>query len=130
MDSYLELRRLLTRQLGTLQRVLLDQNSEFNDWPLLLESRDALHRLEDTCEDQRSAIQEWIDALDEWPVHSDPQLARERELKSGALSRIRCFSEGHFSSLRGHISQLMSRRDSAPSQRWRKSSCADHLSNP
>ncbi len=80
VDSYLELRRLLTRQLGTLQRVLLDQNSEFNDWPLLLESRDALHRLEDTCEDQRSAIQEWIDALDEWPTHSDPQVAREREL--------------------------------------------------
>lgn len=80
VDSYLELRRLLTRQLGTLQRVLLDQNSEFDDWPLLLESRDALHRLEDTCEDQRSAIQEWIDALDEWPSDGDPQVTREREL--------------------------------------------------
>lgn len=80
VDSYLELRRLLTRQLGTLQRVLLDQSSEFDDWPLLLESRDALHRLEDTCEDQRSAIQEWIDALDEWPADGDPQATREREL--------------------------------------------------
>jgi magnesium transporter len=80
VDSYLELRRLLTRQLGTLQRVLLDQSSEFDDWPLLLESRDALHRLEDTCEDQRAAIQEWIDALDEWPVDGDPQVTREREL--------------------------------------------------
>ncbi|MFG6442913.1 magnesium transporter CorA family protein [Roseateles sp. LKC17W] len=80
VDSYLELRRLLTRQLGTLQRVLLDQSSEFDDWPLLLESRDALHRLEDTCEDQRSAIQEWIDALDEWPADGDPHVTREREL--------------------------------------------------
>lgn len=80
VDSYLELRRLLTRQLATLQRVLLDQNSEFNDWPLLLESRDALHRLEDTCEDQRAAIQEWIDALDEWPADGDPTVTREREL--------------------------------------------------
>jgi magnesium transporter len=80
VDSYLELRRLLTRQLATLQRVLLDQNSEFNDWPLLLESRDALHRLEDTCEDQRAAIQEWIDALDEWPTEGDPHVTREREL--------------------------------------------------
>ncbi|MGQ3054063.1 MAG: magnesium transporter CorA family protein [Roseateles sp.] len=80
VDSYLELRRLLTRQLATLQRVLLDQNSEFNDWPLLLESRDALHRLEDTCEDQRAALQEWIDALEEWPAEGDPQVAREREL--------------------------------------------------
>jgi len=80
VDSYLELRRLLTRQLATLQRVLLDQNSEFNDWPLLLESRDALHRLEDTCEDQRAAIQEWIDALDEWPPDGDAQVTRDREL--------------------------------------------------
>ncbi len=80
VDSYLELRRLLTRQLGTLQRVLLDQNSEFDDWPLLLESRDALHRLEDTCEDQRAAIQEWIDALDEWPTDGDAHVTREREL--------------------------------------------------
>jgi magnesium transporter len=80
VDSYLELRRLLTRQLATLQRVLLDQNSEFNDWPLLLESRDALHRLEDTCEDQRAALQEWIDALDEWPTDGDPLVTREREL--------------------------------------------------
>ncbi|MGM9485214.1 magnesium transporter CorA family protein [Roseateles sp. NT4] len=80
VDSYLELRRLLTRQLGTLQRVLLDQSSEFDDWPLLLESRDALHRLEDTCEDQRAAIQEWIDALDEWPADGDPHATREREL--------------------------------------------------
>lgn len=80
VDSYLELRRLLTRQLGTLQRVLLDQSSEFDDWPLLLESRDALHRLEDTCEDQRAAIQEWIDALDEWPADGDPHVTREREL--------------------------------------------------
>jgi len=80
VDSYLELRRLLTRQLGTLQRVLLDQSSEFDDWSLLLESRDVLHRLEDTCEDQRAALQEWIDALDEWPSDGDPQVTREREL--------------------------------------------------
>ena len=80
VDSYLELRRLLTRQLATLQRVLLDQNSDFEDWPLVLESRDALHRLEDTCEDQRAAIQEWIDALDEWPSDGDPAVTREREL--------------------------------------------------
>ena len=31
-------------------------------------------------EDQRAAIQEWIDALDEWPADGDPQVTREREL--------------------------------------------------
>ena len=45
VDSYLELRRLLTRQLTTLQRALLDPHNQFDDWPLLLESRDLLHRL-------------------------------------------------------------------------------------
>ncbi len=47
---------------------------------MFLDSRNALHLLEDTCEDQRSAIVEWIDALDEWPGDADPQATREREL--------------------------------------------------
>ena len=80
VDSYLALRRLLTRQLGTLQSELLDPKSRFGDWKLLLDARNTLHLLEDTCEDQRSAMQEWIDALDEWPVESDPAAQREREL--------------------------------------------------
>ncbi len=80
VDSYLDLRRLLTRHLGTLQKELLDPKSQFADWPVLLESRNALHLLEDTCEDQRSAVQEWIDALDEWPPEADPAAQREREL--------------------------------------------------
>ena len=80
VDSYLDLRRLLTRQLGTLQAELLDPRSRFADWPVLLESRNALHMLEDTCEDQRSAVQEWIDALDEWPQEAEPAAQRDREL--------------------------------------------------
>jgi Mg2+ and Co2+ transporter CorA len=80
VDSYLELRRLLTRQLGYVQQQLFDPRSSFNNWRMLLESRDALHLLEDTCEDQRSAIIEWIDALDEWPEEPEPAQRREREL--------------------------------------------------
>jgi magnesium transporter len=80
VDSYLELRRLLTRQLATLQSALLNPKNRFDDWQVLLASRDALHLLEDTCEDQRSAVQEWIDALDEWPPEPDPSASREREL--------------------------------------------------
>jgi magnesium transporter len=80
VDSYLDLRRLLTRQLGTVQRELLNPHSRFHDWPLLLEARNALHQLEDTCEDQRAAIQEWLDALDEWPEAADATARREREL--------------------------------------------------
>lgn len=80
VDSYLDLRRLMTRQLGSLQRELLDPRGRFHDWPLLLDARNALHLLEDTCEDQRSAIQEWIDALDEWPDPGNDAARREREL--------------------------------------------------
>jgi magnesium transporter len=79
VDSYLELRRLLTRELGLLQTELLNTRSRFDDWAVLLESRNALHLLEDTCEDQRSAVQEWLDTLEEWPMTSD-ELRREREL--------------------------------------------------
>jgi magnesium transporter len=80
VDSYLDLRRLLTRQLGFLQRELLDPKSRFQDWSLLLDARNALHMLEDTCEDQRSAIQEWIDALHEWPETAGEAPHREREM--------------------------------------------------
>ncbi|WP_416763707.1 magnesium transporter CorA family protein [Roseateles sp. So40a] len=77
VDSYLDLRRLLTRQLTTLQGLLL--RGHFRDWPVVLHARDTLSRLEDLCEDQRSAVQEWIDALGEWPV-GDARAEREREL--------------------------------------------------
>ena len=80
VDSYLELRRLLTRQFADLQKHLLDPRSHFNDWQVLLDSRNSLHVLEDTCEDQRAAVQEWLDALDEWPDAPGPELRREREL--------------------------------------------------
>jgi magnesium transporter len=80
VDSYLELRRLLTRQFAHLQGELFRPRSNFRGWQLLLESRNALHLLEDTCEDQRSAVMEWIDSLDEWPDTPDKAARREREL--------------------------------------------------
>jgi magnesium transporter len=80
VDSYLELRRLLTKQFGYLQHQLLNPRSHFDSWQVLLDSRNSLHLLEDTCEDQRSAVVEWMDALEEWPAEVGPQLHREREL--------------------------------------------------
>ncbi|GAB4555024.1 MAG: magnesium transporter CorA family protein [Rhizobacter sp.] len=80
VDGYLELRRLLTKQLGYLQQELFNPRSHFDSWQVLLDSRNALHLLEDTCEDQRSAIVEWIDALEEWPSTQDTTAMREREL--------------------------------------------------
>ena len=102
VDSYLDLRRLLTKQLGTLQAELLDPRSRFDDWQILLESRNTLHLLEDTCEDQRSAVQEWIDAMDEWPAETDAQAMREREL---LRVRSRDVLE-HIERVLGHVRRL------------------------
>jgi Mg2+ and Co2+ transporter CorA len=102
VDNYLDLRRLLTRQLGTLQAQLLDPKSRFDDWQILLESRNSLHLLEDTCEDQRSAVQEWIDAMDEWPEEADALLRREREL---LRVRSRDVLE-HIERVLGHVRRL------------------------
>jgi magnesium transporter len=102
VDSYLDLRRLLTRQLGYVQQELLDPRSRFDDWQMLLESRNTLNMLEDTCEDQRSAMQEWIDALDEWPDEPDRDKQREREL---LRVRSRDVLE-HVERVLGHVRRL------------------------
>lgn len=80
VDSYLDLRRLLTKQIGQLQQELFGPDLADSSWRQLLESRNDLHLLEDTCEDQRSAITEWIDAYDELPMDVPPAVLREREL--------------------------------------------------
>ena len=61
VDRYLELRQPLTEQLERWQRMLLDPGRPFSDWYALLESRDELRRLEQLCEEQLDAIQEWRD---------------------------------------------------------------------
>jgi magnesium transporter len=117
VDSYLELRRLLTRQLGYLQQELLDPKSRFSDWRLLLDARNALNLLEDTCEDQRSAVQEWIDTLEEWPAETDPERRRERELLrvrsrdvlehvERVLSHVRRLEQSAETSVQMHFSAL------------------------
>ena len=87
VDSYLELRRLLTKQLDELQEQLFGPRGQAGSWRLLLDSRNALHLLEDTCEDQRAAITEWIDALEEWPQESDAVPAARARAVARALAR-------------------------------------------
>lgn len=109
VDSYLELRRLLTKQLGYLQQELFNPRGHFDSWQTLLDSRNALHQLEDTCEDQRSAIVEWIDALDEWPTEKDAASIREREL---LRLRSRDVLE-HIERVLGHVRRLESSAETA-----------------
>ena len=66
VDGYLALRRELTRQLDHWQTELLQPKARFSNWGSLLDARISLHQLDEICEDQRSAIQDWIEALATW----------------------------------------------------------------
>ena len=109
VDGYLDLRRPLTRQLTTLQRDLLNARHRRVDWHALLESRNTLHWLEDVCDDQHSAVQEWMDALDEWPRPEGSVAARERELLRLRSSDVL----EHIERVLGHLRRLESSAESA-----------------
>ncbi|MDP2370446.1 magnesium transporter CorA family protein [Rhodoferax sp.] len=80
VDGFLELRRELTHQLDHWQTELLDPKTRFNNWGSMLQARLALHQLDEICEDQHTAIQDWIEAVKTWPEHSAAASQRERDL--------------------------------------------------
>jgi magnesium transporter len=80
VDGYLDLRRELTRQLDHWQAELLHPKTRFNNWSSLLDARIALHQLDDICEDQRSAVQDWIESLSSWEPDDDTGGQRGLEL--------------------------------------------------
>jgi len=79
VDGYLDLRKELTRQLDHWQSELINPRARFNNWSALLDSRLTLHYLDEICEDQRAAIQDWIEALDAW-LETDSLSAKDLEL--------------------------------------------------
>jgi len=80
VDGFLELRRELTRQLDHWQAELLNPRTRFNNWAALLDARLALHQLDEVCEDQRGAVQDWIEAVKTWPEADSAAGQRERDL--------------------------------------------------
>jgi magnesium transporter len=80
VDGFLELRRELTHQLDHWQSELLSPRTRFNNWNALLDARLSLHTLDEICEDQRAAVQDWIEAVKTWPEASTPAEHRERDL--------------------------------------------------
>ncbi|WGT61656.1 magnesium transporter CorA family protein [Variovorax paradoxus] len=80
VDGYLDMRRELTRQLDHWQTELIDPRSRFTNWGALMEARQSLHHLDEICEDQRAAIQDWIDSLETLPTPKNETEQREREL--------------------------------------------------
>ena len=80
VDSYLDLRRELSRQLDHWQAELLNPRTRFNRWDALLQARLALHQLESLCDDQRTALQGWTESLDTWGLGPGSSAEREHEL--------------------------------------------------
>ena len=80
VDVYLDLRRELTKQLDHWQAELINPETRFNNWSALLEARLSLHHLDEICEDQRSAMQNWLESLNTWTLPSSSTLIKEHEI--------------------------------------------------
>jgi magnesium transporter len=86
VDSYLDLRKDLASELDAWQQQLLGPRSRGADWAALMSARNALHTLEDLCEEQNDAMQEWLDTQREQPApwmtqaERDSLLARARDV--------------------------------------------------
>lgn len=84
VDSYLELRKQLTAELDRWQQELLRPGSDYHDWNALTLARAELHALEDLCEEQNDAMQEWLDTAREQPPPALSQAERD-----GLIARAR-----------------------------------------
>lgn len=80
VDGYLNLRRDMAKQIDSWQMALLNPKSRFNDWGQVLQARLGLHQLDEICEDQRAAVQDWIDTLETWSEDTSKTERRALEL--------------------------------------------------
>jgi magnesium transporter len=123
VDSYLELRKELGGELDRWQQQLLGPRSRGADWGALMSARAALHTLEDLCEEQNDAMQEWLDTQREQPASGIPQaewdslLARARDVVEHiqrVVHHVRRMEHGaetavqiHFSALSHQTNEIM-----------------------
>ena len=102
VDGFLALRRELSHQLDHWQTELLSPKTRFANWSTLLDARLSLHQLEDLCEDQRTAILDWMEALESWPDTDGLPSQHERDLLQ---VRSRDVQE-HIERVAHHVRQL------------------------
>jgi Mg2+ and Co2+ transporter CorA len=115
VDSYLELRKVLNAELDEWQADLLAAGSRGADWGALMTSRNALHMLEDLCEEQNDAMQEWLDGQQEQPppwmtqADRDGLLARARDVVEHierVVHHVRRMEHGAETAVQIHFSAL------------------------
>nr|WP_222622914.1 magnesium transporter CorA family protein [Ramlibacter cellulosilyticus] len=88
VDNFLDLRKVLSGEIDRWQQDLLapKQHGVEADWGALMTARNALHGLQDLCEEQNDAMQEWLDTQREQPppwmsqAELDSLLARARDV--------------------------------------------------
>jgi magnesium transporter len=115
VDSYLELRKVLNAELDHWQHELLGARSRGADWGALMTARNALHSLEDLCEEQNDAMQEWLDGQQEQPppwmgqAERDGLLARARDVVEHiqrVVHHVRRMEHGAETAVQIHFSAL------------------------
>jgi magnesium transporter len=113
VDSYLELRKQLTTELDRWQQELLRPGSDYHDWNALTVARAELHTLEDLCEEQNDAMQEWLDTAREQPpsalsqAERDSLIARARDVIEHiqrVVQQVRRMEQGAESVVQIHFS--------------------------
>jgi magnesium transporter len=110
VDSYLELRKDLSTQLDHWQTELLNPRSHFTNWSALMAARNELHTLEDLCEEQHDAMQEWLDTMREQSV-TQLKLSSQAE-HDGLVARARDVIE-HIERVVRHVQRLEQSAESA-----------------
>jgi magnesium transporter len=115
VDSYLELRKDLGAELEHWQGMLLGPGARNADWGALMSARNALHTLEDLCEEQNDAMQEWFDTQREQPApwmsqaERDGLLARARDVIEHiqrVVHHVRRMEQGAETAVQIHFSAL------------------------
>ena len=110
VDSYLDLRKVLSSQLERWQADLLRANSRFDNWGALMTARTQLHLLEDLCDEQHDAMQEWLDSLREQPLlmvtkSDDQMLGAAQHQRDQLVARARDVME-HIARVLQHARRL------------------------
>ena len=100
VDSYLDLRKELSAEMDRWQQELLRPRSESANWSALLTARAELHTLEDLCEEQNDAMQEWLDTARE-----QPPMALSQAERDGLIARARDVVE-HIQRVVHHVRRI------------------------
>lgn len=113
VDGYLGLRRPITNAIDEWQRLLLDDVDEFDDWSELLVTRNDLRNLDEICEEQHDAMQEWLDSLQEQAtLNLSRQSKAERLRRDLLIARSRDVIE-HIGRVERHLERMEKALDNA-----------------